>query len=296
MSDADPTDDVGSSADGVGSSAVGDAMRVALVQFSPDAGTVESNVERALSELATAASRGADLVAFPELFDVGYFAFDAYDRYAEGLDGPRLARFAAAAREHGVWVLAGTVVEDLAATAAADVEVATPADEGLANTAVLFSPTGERELVYRKHHLFGYDSAEAALLVPGDALPTTEVEGFTLAVSTCYDLRFPELYREFLDAGADFVLVPSAWPYPRVEHWKTLPSTRAVENLSYVATINGTGSVGGTDLVGRSTVYDPWGTPVATTDDEETTVYADVDPERVATVRADFPALEDRRL
>ncbi|NHN42670.1 carbon-nitrogen family hydrolase [Halorubellus sp. JP-L1] len=274
----------------------GDGLRVALVQFSPDAGNVEDNVERALSELEAAADAGADLVAFPELFDVGYFAFDSYARQAEGLGGPRLAAFADAARENDVWVLAGTVVEDLASTAASSVDVPTPADEGLANTAVVFSPRGDRELVYRKHHLFGYDSAEAELLVAGERRPTVDVAGFTLAVSTCYDLRFPELYREYLDAGADLVLVPSAWPYPRVEHWKTLPSTRAVENLSYVATINGAGTVGGTDLVGRSTAYDPWGTPVATTDDRETTVFADLDPERVRSVRAEFPALEDRRL
>jgi len=273
-----------------------DGLRVALVQFSPDAGNVTGNVERARSELAAAADAGADLVAFPELFDVGYFAFDSYAREAEGLGGPRLAAFADAAREHDVWVLAGTVVEDLAATAASGLDVPTPAEEGLANTAVVYSPRGERELVYRKHHLFGYDSAEAELLVPGERRPTVDVEGFTLAVSTCYDLRFPELYREYLDSGADLVLVPSAWPYPRVEHWKTLPSTRAVENLSFVATINGAGTVAGTDLVGRSTVYDPWGTPVATTDDRETTVFAELDPERVRSVRGEFPALEDRRL
>ncbi|MFC6951248.1 carbon-nitrogen family hydrolase [Halorubellus litoreus] len=281
---------------GGGAGTRGDPLRVALVQFSPDAGKVAANVERALSELDAAVAAGADLVAFPELFDVGYFAFDSYARHAIGLDGERFQRFAAAAREHDVWVLAGTMMEDLAATAASDVDVPVPAAEGLANTAVVYSPDGERELVYRKHHLFGYDSAEAELLVPGERRPTVDVGGFSLAVSTCYDLRFPELYREYLDAGADLVLVPSAWPYPRVEHWKTLPSTRAVENLSYVATINGAGTVGGTDLVGRSTVYDPWGTPVATTDDHETTVYADLDPERVADVREDFPALDDRRL
>jgi predicted amidohydrolase len=287
--------DRGDGPGGDGAAVGGSSLRVALVQFSPDAALVESNVERALSALAAAADAGADLVAFPELFDVGYFAFDSYAAHAQGLGGERFARFADAAREHDVWVLAGTMVEDLAATAS-DTDVSVPASEGYANTAVVFSPAGDRELVYRKHHLFGYDSAEAELLVPGERRETVEVGGFTLAVSTCYDLRFPELYREYVEAGADLVLVPSAWPYPRVEHWKTLPSTRAVENLTYVATVNGAGTVAGTDLVGRSTVYDPWGTPVATTDDRETTVYADLDPERVATVRGDFPALEDRRL
>jgi predicted amidohydrolase len=269
-------------------------VKVALVQFSPEAGAVKRNVERALADVRDAAADGADLIALPELWDVGYFAFDSYGREAIGLDGDRLAELAAVAREHDAWVLAGTIVEDLAATAAAT-DAQTPADDGLANTAVLFSPAGERELVYRKHHLFGYDSAEAELLVPGERMPVVDVGAFSVAVSTCYDLRFPELYREYLDAGADVVLVPSAWPYPRVEHWKTLPMTRAVENLSYVATINGTGTVGDTDLVGRSTVYDPWGTPIATCDDGETTVTADLDPDRVAAVRDDFPALDDRR-
>lgn len=266
-----------------------------MLQLSPEAGAVERNVDRAIGLIEDAAAQGAALVALPELFEVGYFAFGSYAREAEGLDGERLGRLAATAREHGVWLLAGSVVEDLAATAATT-DVETPAREGLANTSVLFSPAGERELVYRKHHLFGYDSAESELLVPGERLPTVDVGEFTVAVSTCYDLRFPKLYREYVDAGADVVLVPSAWPYPRVEHWKTLPATRAIENLSYVATINGAGTVGGTDLVGRSTVYDPWGTPVATTDDQETVVYAELDAERVADVREEFPALGDRRL
>jgi predicted amidohydrolase len=270
-------------------------MKVALCQFSPDAGAVTRNVDRAVSAVTAAAADGAQLIALPELWDVGYFAFDSYGREAVGVDGDRLERLRAVARERGVWVLAGTIVEDLAATASRT-DVPTPASEGLANTSVLFSPAGERELVYRKHHLFGYGSAEAEVLVAGERLPVVDVGEFSLAVSTCYDLRFPELYREYLDAGADLVVVPSAWPYPRVEHWKTLPRTRAIENLAYVAAVNGTGTVGDTDLVGRSAVYDPWGTPVAAVDDGETTLVADVDGERVREVREDFPALADRRL
>ena len=117
-------------------------------------------------------------------------------------------------------------------------------------------------------------------------------------MTTCYDLRFPELYRRLVDAGATLVLVPSAWPYPRVEHWKLLPRARAVENLLYIGAVNGSAAVdvdADPDLVGRSTAYDPWGTPVATTGGEPAVVTADVDPDRVETVRAEFPALDDRR-
>ena len=117
------------------------------------------------------------------------------------------------------------------------------------------------EAVHRKHHLFGYDSAEAEMLVPGESLPTADIRGHTVGVTTCYDLRFPELYRRFLDDGVTLALVPSAWPYPRVEHWKLLPRARALENLLYVGAVNGSASFEDASLVGRSAVYDPWGSP-----------------------------------
>jgi predicted amidohydrolase len=268
-------------------------MNLALAQIEVEAAKRDRNIERALEAITAAAAEGADCVAFPEIFDIGYFAFDAYGRNAEPIGGGTHRAIRAAAVEHDVAVLAGTVVEDLAASAAAGESV--PEPEGLANTAVLFDADGDRRLVYRKHHLFGYDSAEAELLVPGDRLPTAEVCGHTVAVTTCYDLRFPELYRRLLEAGATMVLVPSAWPYPRVEHWKLLPRARAVENLLYVGAVNGAGSFDAADLVGRSTAYDPWGTPVATTDEGPAVVHAACPPERVAEVREEFPALSDRR-
>ncbi len=269
-------------------------MQLALVQLGVEGGDVDGNVARAETAIADAAARGVDLVALPEIFNVGYFAFDAYERRAEALSGPTLTRMSDAAAEHGVGVLAGTIVEDLAATREAG-DAPTPADDGLANTAVLFDRSGDRRSVYRKHHLFGYESAEARMLVPGERVPVAEFEGFSVATTTCYDLRFPELYREFADEGATLVLVPSAWPYPRVEHWRTLPRARAIENLCYVATINGAGEFDDATLLGRSTVHDPWGTPVASTDDDPDTVHAEVSPERVDAVRDEFPALRDRR-
>jgi predicted amidohydrolase len=268
-------------------------MRLALAQIAVQAGDVEGNVDRAVAAIERAAADGADCVALPEIFDVGYFAFDSYARAAEPLGGPTHERVRQAAVANGVAVLVGTVVEDLEASAAAGESV--PAPEGLANTAVLYGADGECRLVYRKHHLFGYDSAEADLLVPGESIPTADLGGHTVGVTTCYDLRFPELYRRLLEAGATLVLVPSAWPYPRVEHWKLLPRARALENLLYVGAVNGSATFDDAELVGRSAVYDPWGTPLAATDDAPGLVTADCDPGRVAAVREEFPALEDRR-
>jgi len=269
-------------------------MRLVCAQLSIDGADLSGNLSRGLAAVDEAADRGADLVVFPEIFDVGYFAFDSYEEAATGLDGEKFTRVADRAADRGVAVLAGTMVEDLAASAAAGVDV--PAEDGLANTAVLFDADGERRLVYRKHHLFGYGSAEDDLLVASESLPTAELGGFTVAVTTCYDLRFPALYREFLDAGVDLFLVPSAWPYPRVEHWKLLPRARAVENLAYVAAVNGSATFDDAELVGRTTVYDPWGTPTAASDDDPALVEADLDPATVETVREEFPALRDRRV
>jgi len=269
-----------------------DALTIALAQLEIEAGHVEANVDRALEAVERAAARGVDLVALPELFTVGYFAFDLYTRHAEPIAGETVTRLQNAAADHEIAVLAGTIVEDLAATDA----VETPADEGLANAAVLFDADGTRQLVYRKHHLFGYESAESELLVPGERLETAMIGGVTVGVTTCYDLRFPALYRNLIDAGAELILVPSAWPYPRIEHWETLSRARAIENQCYVATINGAGAFEDATLLGRSTVYDPWGVTLASSGDGPALVTADVDPDTVADVRADFPALRDRRL
>lgn len=268
-------------------------MRLALAQFDIEAGAVDRNVERALELVARAAGAGADLVALPEMFTVGYFAFDSYPQAAESLDGPTLSALADAADDHDVAILAGSLVEDLAASTAAGFD--TPADDGLANAAVFLHRDGTLGAVYRKQHLFGYGSAEQDLLTPGESLPTVDFEGFVVGITTCYDLRFPALYRELVDAGTTLVLVPSAWPYPRVEHWRLFPKARAVENLLYVAAVNCVGKFGDAKLLGRSAIYDPWGTTLAAAGDEPRLVVTDVEPGRVDRRREEFPALADRR-
>lgn len=266
-------------------------IKLAGAQIAIELGDVDGNVERATAAVARAAAAGADLVALPELFNVGYFAFDEYARHAEPIDGHTFGRLSDAAIDHDIAVLAGSIVEDLEATDT----VQTPAETGLANTAALFSAEGTLELVYRKHHLFGYESAESELLVPGEEVNIADICGFTVGVTTCYDLRFPELYRELIDSGAQLLLVPSAWPYPRVDHWETLSRARAIENQCYVATINGSGSFDEAELAGRSTVYDPWGIPLASSGDDPALVTTTIDPAAVEDVRSSFPALEDRR-
>lgn len=268
-------------------------MKLALAQLRIEPRSEERNEKRALSAIETAADRGADLVALPELFTAGYFAFDSYAETAEPLGGELLTELGEAAAEHDIGVLAGSVVEDLQASAECGFDV--PAPDGYANTSVFLDRNGERQSVYRKQHLFGYGSQEQELLTPGESVSVVEFEGFSIGTTTCYDLRFPSLYRRLVDAGATLVLVPSAWPYPRVEHWRVLPRARAIENLAYVATVNGVGEFDDATLLGRSMVYDPWGTKIAGIGEEPRVVTATLDPAAVEERRAEFPALEDRR-
>lgn len=269
-------------------------VRLALAQLAIEPGAGERNIERAVTAIREAAADGADLVALPEIFTVGYFSFDRYAKEAESVAGPTIDRIATVAAEEAVGVLAGSIVEDLAASTADG--ITTPADEGYANASVFVDSEGKRRGIYRKHHLFGYGSAEQALLTPGESLTTVEFGDHVIGMTTCYDLRFPTLYRQLLDKGVTCVLVVSAWPYPRVEHWRLLGRARAVENLAYVGAVNGVGSFQDAELLGRSAVYDPWGTTLAAAGDEATLISASIERERVDAVREEFPAVEDRRL
>ena len=263
-------------------------MKLTCAQLRVEPTDVAGNTERAVAAIERAAAEGSDLVVLPELFAVGYFAFDSYAETAEPLDGETLTTIRETAADCGVGVLAGSIVEDLTASEE------TP-DGTLANTSVLFDRDGERLAVYRKHHLFGYESAETELLTPGEQLSVTTFEGHTVGMSTCYDLRFPELYRDLAELGATLICVPSAWPYPRVEHWELLARARAVENQLYVATANGSGRFDEAELLGRSSIYDPWGTTLADAGDDPALVTATADPATVTETREEFPAWRDRR-
>jgi predicted amidohydrolase len=217
----------------------------------------------------------ADLVLLPEAWNVGYFGFDRYAEDAEALDGPTVERLSNAARAANAWVLAGSIIER--------------DGDRLFNTSVLLDRQGAVAGSYRKIHLFGYGSEEQRLLSPGDVVTVVETELGPLGLATCYDLRFPELFRAMVDRGAEAFLVASAWPYPRVEAWSVLNRARALESQAWLISANCVG-----DGCGRSMVVDPWGTPVAAAGDREAVLIADVDLESAGAARADFPALRDR--
>lgn len=257
-------------------------MRASLIQIAVDPDeSVGSRRERAASLVV--AQRGADLVVLPELWPVGAFAYTAFEDEAEPLLGRTYEVMAKAAADAGVWLHAGSFVER--------------ADDGtLYNTTLVLTPEGERAAVYRKIHRFGFDKGEAVMMGAGDELVTVALPQTTLGLATCYDLRFPEMFRGLVDAGAETLVVAAGWPERRRAHWTLLAQARAVENQAYVLAVGSAGTHAGIPQAGHSIVVDPWGEVLAEAGADEEVLSVEFDPSRVATTREQFPALKDRRL
>lgn len=257
-------------------------VRVSLLQLDVD---LAVPAEERLAE-AAALVRGREgdhLVVLPELWLAGGWDYSRWDADAETLDGRTARTMADAARDAGVWLHAGSIVER--------------AEDGAHyNTSLLFGPDGTLRATYRKIHRFGFDSGEAALMGPGTDLVTCPTPFGTLGLATCYDLRFPEMFRMLLDRGAEVLVIPAAWPARRVEHWRLLARARAVENQVFVLACNTAGTQADLAQGGHSAVVDPWGETVAEAGPEAHILTAEIDTALVAKTRADFPVLKDRRL
>lgn len=257
-------------------------MRVALLQIaSPDDESIENRrarVDRLVLDESSLDS--ADLLVLPELWEAGAFNYRAFAAAAQPLDGPTLRLARSWAERHRLYVHAGSIVET------------TDTLERF-NTSLLIDPRGELVATYRKVHLFGAN--EERELSAGDALGIADVDGVSTGMATCYDLRFPELFRSILDVGATMTTICSGWPAKRIEHWRLLTSARAVEDQMYVIGCNAVGMQHGTELGGASRIVDPWGEVVVEAGTDEGVTYAELDVDLPTQVRASFPAVEHRR-
>ncbi len=257
-------------------------MRASLIQIAVDEGeSVESRRVRVASLVREQA--GADLVVLPELWTTGAFAYEAFAAEAEPLEGPTYEAMAKAASDAGVWLHAGSIPER-------------DPEGPLYNTSLVFSPSGDLAAAYRKIHRFGFDKGEAVLMGAGRELVTVRLPGTTLGVATCYDLRFPELFRGLVDAGAETLVIPAGWPERRRAHWTLLAQARAVENQAFVLACGTAGTHAGVPQAGHSIVVDPWGEVLAEAGADEEILTVEFDPGKVATTREQFPALKDRVL
>ncbi|SED14803.1 Carbon-nitrogen hydrolase [Streptomyces misionensis] len=264
-------------------------MRASLIQMAVDEGeSVASRRHRAASLVR--AQAGADLVVLPELWTTGAFAYEEFGREAEPLEGPTYETMAKAAADAGVWLHAGSIPERAPSGDGAT-------DEGtLYNTSLVFSPSGELAAAYRKIHRFGFDKGEAVLMGAGRDLVTVRHPQTTLGLGTCYDLRFPELFRGLVDAGAEVLVLPAGWPERRRAHWTLLAQARAVENQAFVLACGTAGTHAGVPQAGHSIAVDPWGEVLAEAGTGEEVLTVEFDPAKVAATREQFPALKDRVL
>ncbi|MFK8911679.1 carbon-nitrogen family hydrolase [Streptomyces sp. YS-3] len=258
-------------------------MRASLIQFGVDPQESADSRRRRAASLVREQT-GSDLVVLPELWTVGAFAYESFAAESEkAADGPTHEAMSEAARDAGVWLHAGSIPER-------------GEDGGLYNTSLVFSPEGELAAVYRKIHRFGFDQGEAVLMSAGTDLVTVPHPQTTLGLATCYDLRFPELFRGLVDAGAQTFVVPAGWPARRLAHWTLLARARAVENQAYVLACGTGGTHAGVPQAGHSIVVDPWGEVLGEAGEGEEVLTVELDPQKVAATREQFPALKDRRL
>lgn len=257
------------------------SLTVAVAQLAP--GEDKSANLRTIEELArVAAGRGARLLMLPEFATFTGAAMDErYVASAEPLDGPSVTRLAALSAELDLTLVAG---------------VNEAADGRRIRNALVGLQGGELRAVYRKVHLydaFGYRESDRVMAADPTEPALLEVEGFTVGLQTCYDLRFPESSRALVDAGADVLAVPAAWfPGPLKEfHWDTLLRARAIENTSYVVAADQSAPTG----VGHSTVLDPMGVSLAALGEVPGVGVARLERSRLDQVRRTNPALGLRR-
>lgn len=265
-------------------------MRVAVCQLNARDDR-KANLAAAEALVERAVSAGADLVLLPEYVD--YLGPAAGMPAAETVDGEVGRFFAAAARRHGVWLIAGSFHE------------AGPDPEHTWNTSMVFDRAGTLAATYRKIHLYDVEIPgrvsylESATVAPGDEPVVVDVEGLSVGLSICYDLRFPELYRRLVTEGeAQLLVVPAAFMmHTGRDHWEVLLRARAIENQCFVAAAGQTGDHDpGRTCYGRSMVVDPWGTVLGQVPDGPGIAVVDLDLDRLRTVRTELPSLANRRL
>lgn len=264
-------------------------MRVAAIQMcsTPEKGR---NLETAAGLIAEAAGTGANFVALPELFNLWGSGAQIREG-AESLDGSTITWACKQAAELRIVLLAGSITER-----------STQDGEHLYNTSCLIDASGEVIATYRKIHLFDVDvpgahHRESATITAGNEVVVADAGGLRVGMATCYDLRFPELFRAHLDRGANTVVLPSAFTAATgKDHWEPLVRARAIENQMFVIAPNQRGSSNEKlHWHGRSMIIDPWGIVLATAPDRDCVISADLDLDQQHHIRSILPSGDHRR-
>jgi deaminated glutathione amidase len=250
-----------------------------------------ANLKEAKHGIRHAAAEGARVVALPEVF-IWRGSKKVEREFAEPIPGPSSAAMAQLARDLGIYILAGSILEEI------------PGSEKAYNTSLLFDPAGKVLASYRKIHLFDVDLANGVSLresdtrAHGETMAVIKTDLCSMGLSVCYDLRFPELYRGLASQGAELIFIPSAFTaYTGEAHWETLLRARAIENQAYIIAPDQFGkNAKSFETHGHSMIVDPWGKVIAELPDGPGVITAEIDLDYLANVRAELPALKHRRL
>jgi len=256
------------------------------------------NIAAVADMVHAARDAGADFIMMPET--VNMMEPDRPQARAKATveaDDPFLAAARDWARDTGAWILLGSIVVK---------SDGPPRDDGeiyLANRSLLINATGEIAARYDKIHMFDVDLGggevyrEAEAYRPGSDLVLADTPWGKLGITICYDLRFPRLYRELAQAGADFLSIPSAFTQPTGRaHWHVLMRARAIETGCFVFAPAQTGvHESGRKTYGHSLIVDPWGEVLADGEEALGPVTADIDVGKVAAARTKMPSLQHDR-
>ena len=253
-------------------------ISIALAQMALTPGQPELNSIVVDQYVDEAVKKGADLVLLPELWASGY-DLENYKSYATNINEGSFKKMRLLAAEAGI-TIGGSLIES---------------DHGhFYNTFVLFGPEGEVIAKYRKIHLF-QPLEEERYFKAGDRLVLAEPSWGKIGLSTCFDLRFPEMFRAYAVKGAELILMVAEWPYRRIAHWHQLLKARAIENQCFIAAVNKVGTSKGEQLGGGSVIINPMGEELSRGGDEGGVITATVNLDEVKKIRKWTQVVEKRK-
>lgn len=265
-------------------------LKVAAIQLASN-DNKNRNIACAIKFGEEAIAAGAEFIVFPETFN---YHGDTRDLtpIAEEVPGKSLLPLLDIAKKHNVWILAGSIYEKARNSIK------------LYNTSVLINNFGDITAKYRKIHRFdvfleGKEISESKLYLAGKKGVVAEIDSIKVGLSICYDVRFPELYRNYSEKKVEIICIPSSFTTPTGKaHWEVLVRARAIENQCFVVAPNQSGiGAGGIRTFGNSMIVDPWGRIIArASEDGEEVIYADLDLDALYEMRKNFPVLQHRRL
>lgn len=257
-------------------------MKIAVAQIKCFLGDVSANIDQIASLSQKAKEKGSDVIVLPEMIDTGY-EMSVIRKKACSWDEAPFQSIQQIAKENAIHIICGISEKE---------------GEKIFNSLAAFNSNGELIGKYRKTHLAAYPPLdEDSCISPGNALEIIEIGDMKWGLMICYDLRFPELSRSLVLKGAEVLVLGSAWPFPRVSHWKTLTCARALENQAYVIAANRVGTDGKLTFCGSSCIVDPYGVIVASAaEDREALIVGEINKENLISVRNCMPIFHHRRM